>query len=90
MNPLGYQQITSLGSSTALTVPSDPEKQPAEKAIISPESQSVRWRDDGTAPTTTVGYLLTAGSELEYDGDLSKLRFIETAASAKLNICYYG
>jgi len=90
MNPLGYQQITSLSSSTGLTIPSDDTKQPAEKAIISPESQSVRWRDDGTAPTATVGYLLTAGSELEYEGPLDRLRFIETASSAKLNICYYG
>jgi len=49
----------------------------------------VRWRDDGTAPTASVGMPLPAGTILSYDGDLSRIRFIETAASAALNISYY-
>jgi hypothetical protein len=32
---------------------------------------------------------LAAGIPLQYDGDLNKIRFIEQAASAKLNISYY-
>lgn len=86
---LGYQQITSLSSSTALTIATDENTRNAGRAIISPETQNVRWRDDGTAPTASVGYLLAAGSELVYEGSLDKLRFIEVTASAKLNICYY-
>lgn len=87
---LGYQQITSLSASTALTIAQDENTRNAGRAIISPETQNVRWRDDGTAPTASVGYLLAVGSELDYSGSLDNLRFIETAASAKLNICYYG
>lgn len=83
---LGYQQITSLSAATGLTVPAG-----AAFALISPESQAVRWRDDGTNPTATVGYPLPAGAELVCTAaQLSVIKFIEQVASAKLNICYYG
>lgn len=90
--PLGYQQITSLSGATALTLPSSAGKPGggAIMAIISAETQAVRWRDDGTNPTAAVGYPLAAGSELVYTGDLSTIKFIEQTASAKINICYYG
>lgn len=82
---LGYQQITSLSAAAALTVPSG-----ATMAVITPESQSVRWRDDGTNPTSTVGMPISILTVLSYDGDLKRIRFIEQAASAKLNISYYA
>ena len=53
LEPLGYQQITSLAASTALTVPAR-----ARAALIKCTAQSVRFRDDGTAPTATVGFPL--------------------------------
>lgn len=83
--PLGYQQITSLSSAQALTVPTG-----ARWAFIIPETQAVRWRDDGTNPTASVGWLMAAGSALSYTGDLSAIRFIEQTASAKLNVSYYA
>ena len=49
----------------------------------------MRWRDDGVDPTASVGMLLVAGTPLQYDGDLSRIKFIETTASAKLNVSYY-
>jgi len=82
---LGYQQITSLSASAALTVPSG-----ATLALIVPETQNVRWRDDGTAPTASVGMPIFVGASLSYDGDLNRIRFIEETASAKLNISYYA
>jgi len=90
---LGYEQITTLSASTALTVPSRDVNglscRPAI-AIITPETQAVRWRDDGVAPTASVGMPLAAGVTLQYDGDITKIRFIEQSASAKLNITYYA
>lgn len=89
---MGYQQITSLSSSTGLTVPT---KGPnglvgtPTLAVIVCETQAVRWRDDGVAPTSSVGMPLAVGQPLEYDGDLTKIRFIEVTASAKLNVSYY-
>jgi hypothetical protein len=58
-------------------------------AVITAETNGVRWRDDGVAPTASVGMPLAAGSTLQYDGDIRKIRFIEQTASAKLNISYY-
>ena len=83
--PLGYQQITSLSTATALTVPGG-----ANLAIIECETQSVRWRDDGTAPTASVGMLLATGSYFIYNGNLSAIEFIQTTASASLSVSYYA
>lgn len=86
MRQLGYQQITSLSAATALTVPAG-----TILAMCMPETQAVRWRDDGTSPTATVGYPLAVGQELRYDaGGLAAVKFIEQTASAKLNVVYYG
>ncbi len=90
--PLGYQQLTSLSGSTALTVPTTSDGNSALTAIIECDSvaaKGVRWRDDGIAPTATVGMELLPGASLAYTGTLSKLRFIEVSASAKLNVSYY-
>lgn len=90
---MGYQQITSLSSATGLTVPQKDLQGLAGTpriAIITPEAQAVRWRDDGVAPTATVGMPLAAGVTLQYDGDLSQIQFIEQASGAVLNITYYS
>lgn len=88
-NCLGYQQITTLSSAVGLTIPSNADGYRPVRALITPLTQGVRWRDDGTNPTGTVGMPLAAGSTLDYDGDLNKIKFIEQAASAELNISYY-
>jgi hypothetical protein len=86
MRQLGYQQLTSLSAAAALTVPAG-----TILAMCTPETQAVRWRDDGTSPTASVGYPLPVGAELRYDaGGLAALKFIEQVASAKLNVVYYG
>ena len=90
---LGYQQITSLSAATGLTVPTkDPvtgANVKANFALITAEAQALRWRDDGTAPTSTVGMPLAVGVTLQYDGDLSKIRFIEQVGGVIVNISYY-
>ena len=89
---LGYQQITDLSSAVGLTVPTlapDGSNQKPTFALIICETQGVRWRDDSTAPTASVGMPLAAGVPLQYDGDLNKIKFIQQTASAKLNISYY-
>lgn len=81
---LGYQQITNLATATGLTPPRG-----ATFALIIPETQAIRWRDDGTDPTSAIGMPLGPTGILEYDGDLRSIRFIQQAASAVLNISYY-
>jgi hypothetical protein len=90
---LGYQQITSLSAATGLTVPSvdlNGLNCKPSIALITPETQAVRWRDDDVNPTSTVGMPLAVGVTLQYDGDLTKIKFIEQTASAKINISYYA
>lgn len=90
---LGYQQITTLSSASALTVPDKDVQGLSCKpsiALITPEAQAVRWRDDGVAPSATVGMPLAAGVTLQYDGDLTKIQFIEQVSGAKLNVTYYA
>lgn len=90
---LGYEQITGLSSAKGLTVPSVDLNGLACKptlALIVAESTAVRWRDDDVDPTASVGMPLATGVTLQYDGDLSKIRFIEQSASSKLNVTYYA
>lgn len=90
---LGYEQITGLSSVKGLTVPSVDLNGLACKptlALIVAESTAVRWRDDDVNPTASVGMPLATGVTLQYDGDLSKIRFIEQSASSKLNVTYYA
>ena len=90
---LGYQQITDLDPAVGLTVPTKNLSGLASTpsiALITPEAQAVRWRDDGVAPTATVGMPLAVGVTLQYDGDLTQIQFIEQAGGAKLNISYYA
>ena len=75
--PLGYQQITSLAASTALTVPPG-----ANVALIDCEAQAVRWRDDGTAPTAAIGMTMAVA-------DAPLLFSAKQTAGAKLNVAFY-
>lgn len=89
----GYQQITSLSSAANLTVPAVDIHGLVGKprlALIRCETQAVRWRDDGVAPTATVGMPLATTDVLAYDGDLTRIQFFEQTASAKLNVSYYS
>ena len=76
---MGYQQITSLSSATNLTIPqTTPNGLNAKPvfALIVAEGQAVRWRDDGTSPSASVGMPLAVGIPLQYDGDLTNIKFI--------------
>ena len=90
---LGYEQITGLSSVKGLNVPTKDLNGLACRpsiAIITAETQAVRWRDDDVDPTSSVGMPLASGATLQYDGDLTKIKFIEQTASAKLNVTYYA
>ena len=50
----------------------------------------IRWRDDGIAPTASVGMPVAENGVLEYDGDLNKIRFIQQSMNAVLNVVYYA
>ncbi len=98
-NPIDYATLTV--SSTAVTLvtnasPTLPAN--AKGAIITVETDQVRYREDGTAPTSSEGILLNPGDVLTYDSwtsDDSKRRiliavkFIRVTSDAALKIHYY-
>lgn len=85
LTPLGYQQLSTISSATALTIPAG-----ATVAYVTAESGTVRYRDDGTNPTTTVGTPLTQGFTLIYVATpLTAVKFIDTSTGAVLSVNYY-
>src|SRR5262249_22133062 len=54
----------------------------ANIAWIGVESQGIRYRDDGTAPTASVGFPIPAGGTLFYVGTLSAIELIGQNAAA--------
>ncbi len=82
MKPVGYAQVVGIASAI---------DRPVGGRIVhlSPETQGIRIRDDGTDPTTTVGFFIPPGTCYEYKGDTTQLRIIEAAASSTLNVLGY-
>lgn len=86
MRSLGYVQMTSLSTATALpSVPSG-----TLEALVVCETQNVRWRDDNTNPTASVGMLLQPSQPFPYIGSIPWLKIIETTPSASCGVTYYG
>lgn len=88
MTRLGYQQFTV---ATATALPSIPTG--TFEALIVCETQTVRWRDDGTNPTASVGMPLLPNQAFPYMGNaasIAAMRIIQTTATATCNVTYYG
>lgn len=82
---LGFEPIADLSS--VVRLPSPPPK--AAYALIQAYTKAIRWRDDGTDPTATVGHLIPAGKTYRYLGNLLKIRLIEQEASATASVTFY-
>lgn len=87
---LGYQQISPVTTPSILTVPNG-----ARMAMICAETNAVRYRDDGTAPTATVGMLIPITSPtsidncIMYSGPLPSILFQQVTSPATLDVSYY-
>lgn len=101
MKPLGYAQYLNVTNATAIDLANTPNSgvavplaitnsNPARIALIQTEGQAIRYRDDGTAPTSTVGMPLATGTVLSYEGDLSTIQLIAQANNANISVLYYG
>ena len=83
--PLGYAQLTPV-SSTALTTFAG-----YTYCIVQAEGQTIRFRDDGVAPTTTVGMQIFPGGSVTFSGtaEVSAVRVIQTATGGLVDeSCY--
>jgi hypothetical protein len=63
----------------------------ATSVFLQAETANVRYRDDGGAPTASIGNLVVAGAggQILYGGTFSALRFIAASGSPLLNIAFY-
>jgi len=100
MNQVGIQNALSVttGAAVALT-PSygTGATRPASHAIIQVNTNSIRWRADGTAPTATIGILVAAGSNIEFmdlgddfAGVINNFRAIGISGTATLEVAFFG
>ena len=94
--PLGYVQLTTTGTAAKLTLPAMPAASglvigyAVIQCIGAAGTDYVAWRDDGTAPTTTIGMRIFSGQELDYTGDLTMIQFITGSGSPVLNVSFYA
>lgn len=94
--PLGIAKVTVTASAQTLTqlmvtaagqiiaIPNG-----VTMVLILAETANVRWCDDGQAPTTTFGLLLTAGQEFQYSGDLAAMQMIAVSGSPVVTLAFY-
>jgi hypothetical protein len=85
LTALGYQKVTGLSTAKPLNPPAG-----ATHALVRVETQAVRWRDDGTAPSSTDGMQMATNEEKWFvNNNLALVSFIELAASATLHVSFY-
>lgn len=92
--PVGFTQITGITNGAAVglgTIPRKPAGTGLEAncAIIQAEGASIRWRDDGTDPTASVGERLLADQDFMYTGNMKLFKAIAIGANAILNVSFY-
>jgi len=95
-NVVAYATLTvsNVGAGVGLSSASTPITTKTKRAIITVETDQVRWRGDGTAPSSTEGHLLNNGDSLQfldanYESLLRAILFIRVTADAKLKITYF-
>ncbi len=81
---LGYQQITPTVA-TPLTIPTGGPRW----ALICVDTTAVRYRDDGTAPTSSVGQPIASGQCVAYSGPMGSFQVIQQSSGAIVNVSYY-
>ena len=62
------------------------------EALVQAEGGDIRWRADGTAPTTTVGMLIRDGESMIVTGirAIAAMKFIAAGAAGAVNVSYWA
>lgn len=95
LNPMGYESITvgstAIGFTATVYAPSGVG--PADFALVTVETASLRYREDGVNPTTSEGHLVAESQILKVCGQRSiqLVRFIEAveADAATIKVSYF-
>jgi hypothetical protein len=92
VRPLGFETLTV--TNTAKSLQSIPQLQSSAEVkycLFSADTSAARWRDDGTAPTSSVGMLLPLNIiPCWYAGEIHQLQFIATTGTSNIHVLYYG
>lgn len=97
MQPFAFETLTVSSTSKALTatVYNPAGGTAADMATIVVETDSVRHREDGLAPTASVGQLVLASATAPANltvcglGSMQAVRFIRVTTDASLSVSYY-
>jgi hypothetical protein len=67
-------------------------RQQAKLCLITVEDANIRFRIDGTAPTTAVGHLIAPGSALELQSitQIKNIKMIAATTDATIQVTYFG
>ncbi|MCK9629022.1 MAG: hypothetical protein M0R37_10575 [Bacteroidales bacterium] len=87
---VGFQTLAITTDAQSLTLPTS-----AQAAQCQVQDQPIRWRADGTAPTSTVGAEANDGDEITIQGratmrSFEVIRHSEGSAGGTLVCHYYG
>ena len=95
LSTVAFDQITVAASAIGLTTANirgyGSNRYAAERVIVIVETATIRWRDDGTDPTSAVGMIANPGTILTLDNRdrIEKWRGIRTGStSATLSVTY--
>lgn len=85
-DPAGYEQQAVSTVAAITSIPSV-----ANKAFVQPDNGDIRWRDDGTAPTATVGNYLPQLSTLTIESvkSLANFQMVAVTGTVNVNINFY-
>lgn len=87
VHPRLFEQITVSSTAIGLTNLASSDK----VAVIKIQDEEIRYRDDGTSPTATVGTPISAGDSYVVCGaTLGKHKMIRTNSDAVANVHYYN
>ncbi|MBT5773365.1 MAG: hypothetical protein HOH95_03210 [Dehalococcoidia bacterium] len=85
MANFGYESLTVSTSAVGIT---DSVRSGRDRALITVETDQIRFRSDGPAPTTSEGHLVDAGASiiLESAEELVNFKAIRVTADATLKV----
>lgn len=92
---VGYCQL-SISTVVAISTCSGGIPARTRYALITPETAAIRCRDDGTNPTTAVGFPIAVAGLLTYsasdgvNGPLAALKCVAQTGTSTVNIWFYN
>lgn len=85
-DPFAYETITVATIAVGFTAGtySPTNARAAQRAALTLETAQIRWRADGTAPTSTEGHLMEVGDEITLEGiaTIGNFKAIRTGATS--------